>query len=52
MLLKPYPNSTDTPSRKTRKSDRNKVFLHNKKIGKAARKERRLARQEASNENA
>ena len=50
-LYKPYPNSKDTPSRKSRKGDRRTVFLANKVAGKLqrkARKELRDARLEAA----
>jgi hypothetical protein len=50
MFFKPYPTAATTPNRKARKSERNKVFVTNRKLAKAARKERRLARQEATNE--
>jgi len=47
---KAYPNSTNTPSRKTRKGDRNRTFLLNKAANRKlvkARKEARDARLEA-----
>jgi hypothetical protein len=37
---KPYPDSKTTPSRKTRKSDRNRIFQHNRTIHKKVKKER------------
>lgn len=42
-----YPKKADTPSRKSRKGSRSKVFLTNKRLAVVARKERRLARQAA-----
>ncbi len=47
---KPYPNEANTPSRKTRKGERNKTFLLNKaasRLARKARKEARLAREAA-----
>lgn len=49
-MFKPYPTRKTMPNRKSRKSDRNKVFQANKMFGKAARKARRLSRREAQNE--
>lgn len=44
MNFQSYPTQKTTPQRKTRKSLRRSVFVANSKMGKAARKERRLFR--------
>lgn len=44
----PYPNATDTPSRKQRKSKRKWIFAENKYMASAERKARRLARKKAN----
>jgi hypothetical protein len=41
---KPYLTEKDTPSRKTRKSERNKVFQYNKTIARKLKKEAKNAR--------
>ena len=41
---KPAPNCKTMTSRKLRKSERSKVFAHNKALNAALRRERRLAR--------
>lgn len=38
---KPYPASKNTPSRKSRKSDRNKIFIENKLMKHKLKKERK-----------
>lgn len=45
-MYKSYPKSKDTPNRKARKSERNKVFQYNRTILKVTRKARRLAQAE------
>ena len=50
---KPYAKVKDTPSRKTRKGDRNKTYLLNKaasRVARKARKEAKLAREAAQAE--
>lgn len=42
---KPYAKVKDTPSRKSRKGDRNKTFLLNKLASKLQRKTRKEARE-------
>lgn len=49
-MFKPYPKSTDTPSRKSRKTERNNVFVFNKAIVRKTAKQRWLARQEVVEE--
>lgn len=44
MQYQSYPKTLDTPNRKNRKSARNKVFQHNKKLSKLARRPRSAAR--------
>ena len=41
---KPYPNEKNTPSRLTRKQERNRVFWYNKKLSKTLRKSQLAAR--------
>lgn len=38
MQYESYPKAKDTPSRKTRKYQRNKVFQHNKKLSSSRAK--------------
>jgi hypothetical protein len=52
MNYKKYPDSKDTPSRKTRKTERNRVFEYNKTIAAKVRREKRLARRQAEEEAA
>lgn len=40
---KPYPKVKDTPSRKTRKGERIKVFMFNKHLSRQERRDRRHA---------
>lgn len=44
-MFKPYPKKSDTPSRKSRKSERGRIFLGNKLALRKVAKERWLARQ-------
>ena len=44
---RPYPNEKTTPNRKTRKSDRSKVFNFNRTLAAKLRKEARAAREAA-----
>ena len=43
--MKPYPKEKDTPSRKARKSERNKTFFVNKDAARKIRRERKAARE-------
>jgi hypothetical protein len=42
-----YPKKADTPSRKSRKGSRTKIFVTNSRLAALSRRERRLARKEA-----
>jgi len=44
MNYKAFPKSSDTPSRKLRKSQRNIVFISNRKMRHKLKKEQRTAR--------
>lgn len=44
MQWKSYPTKKDTPSRRTRKSQRNEVFRHNYKLRAKLNRERRAQR--------
>lgn len=44
MQWKSYPTKKDTPNRKSRKSQRNIVFLHNYKLRAKLNRERRAER--------
>jgi len=44
---KAYAKEKDTPSRKARKGDRNKVYVYNRALGAKLRREKRLAREQA-----
>ena len=50
MNYKSYAKKKDTPSRMSRKHARSGTFLANAKMGRAARKARRIARQEQAEE--
>lgn len=45
MNWKSYPKEKDTPNRKSRKSQRNTVFIHNYKLRAKLNRERRAARE-------
>jgi hypothetical protein len=48
MQYESYPKEKDTPSRKNRKSERNRVFQFNKALGPKLRRSERLARKKAA----
>jgi hypothetical protein len=48
MSYLPYPKEKDTPNRKNRKSERSKIFQHNKTVIAKLHKEQRLARKQAA----
>lgn len=49
MLFKAYPNNSTTPNRKARKSERNKVFIHNYKLRARLKREQRTAAKALNN---
>ena len=50
MNYMPYPKEKDTPSRKSRKGSRQKVYWHNYTLNRLAKKARRDARRAAESE--
>ena len=47
MNYQKYPDSKNTPNRKTRKSERNKIFMANSGLSALKRRERKVARRAA-----
>lgn len=48
MNYKKYPDSKDTPSRKARKGERSKVFIHNDGLAALKRREKKAAKRAAA----